>query len=86
MSMSVGDIFTYALSHMSEDPTDPVWTENRFNWLNTVKDHLVVLLEYRARTFDFMHSYSDSGHGTQSSLAILPFLYQSGRIMHKNSS
>lgn len=41
MSMSVGDIFTYALSHMSEDPTDAVWTENRFNWLNTVKDHLV---------------------------------------------
>jgi hypothetical protein len=39
--MSVGDIFTYALSHMSEDPTDAVWTENRFNWLNTVKDHIV---------------------------------------------
>lgn len=41
MSMSVGDIFTYALSHMSEDPTDAVWTQNRFNWLNTIKDHLV---------------------------------------------
>ena len=41
MSMSVGDIFTYALSHMSENPTDDVWTQNRFNWLNTIKDHIV---------------------------------------------
>jgi hypothetical protein len=45
--MSVGDIFTYALSHMSEDPTDAVWTANRFNWLNTVKDHIVSYGKWR---------------------------------------
>jgi hypothetical protein len=45
--MSVGEIFTYALNHMSEDPTDAVWTQNRFNWLNTAKDHIVSYGKWR---------------------------------------
>lgn len=45
--LSAGELLAYAARQLTEDPNDPVFQENQFDWINTVKDWIVSYGEWK---------------------------------------